>query len=96
MEISSSTLPAAAARANQPLVPVANGGIGAVTLSHCRWIRLYAVTTSSAPYDKARAGRGGAAECRGRTRVGFHRRGLRNDDNVGQRIEWGAHAQRGR
>ena len=60
----------AAARADEPLVPVANGGVGAVTLSHYRWIGLDPVVARPAPDHDPCAGCGGAAECCGRSGVG--------------------------
>jgi hypothetical protein len=53
-------------------VPVENGDVSAVTLSHYRWIGLDPMSTSSAPYDQACAGRSSAAECRGWAGVGLH------------------------
>jgi hypothetical protein len=53
-------------------VPIANGGVGAVTLSHCGWIGLDPMSASSAPYDYPCARRGSAAERSRRSGVGFH------------------------
>jgi hypothetical protein len=46
-------------------VPVENRGVGAVTLSHCRWVGFDPMSASSAPYDETGTGCGCAAEgCR--------------------------------
>jgi hypothetical protein len=49
-----------------------NGGVGAVTLSHYRWIGLDLVVARLAPDYDPRAGRGCAAERRWWSGVGFH------------------------
>jgi hypothetical protein len=67
-------LAAAALAAHQPLVPVRDGHLGAVTLGHCGRVGLDLVPAIAAPHDQVGAGSGGAAECRRRPGVAVHRR----------------------
>jgi hypothetical protein len=64
-----------ALRANQPPVPVENGGVGAVALGLLGSIRFDLVLASTAPYDQARTSRRSAAERGWRAEVRFHPRG---------------------
>ena len=65
-------LPPAAPRADQPLVPIADWGPGTITLRLLARIRLDPVAASSTPHDYPCTRRGCAAECSGRSGVGFH------------------------
>jgi hypothetical protein len=52
---------ATAARADEPLMPIGNGRLGAVALSHLGRIWLYLVAAISAPHDETNAGSSRAA-----------------------------------
>ena len=62
----------AAARAHEPLVPVVDGGFGAITLRLLGGIGLDLVVARPTPNYDPRAGRCGAPEGRGWVRVEVH------------------------
>jgi hypothetical protein len=59
---------------DQPIAPLEQGHLGAIPLGHLGRIRLHLVLARLAPDDEPHAGRGAAAECRGRARFEFHPR----------------------
>ena len=63
----------AAGGADEPLVPVADGGIGAVTGGLCGGIRLGLAAAGLAPHDQPDLSRSGPSQRHRRTAVGLHR-----------------------
>jgi hypothetical protein len=55
-------LPSAAAGTEEPLAPVEDAGVAAVTLRHLCRVGLYLMLARLAPHDKPDLGRGGYAE----------------------------------
>jgi len=63
----------AAGGADEPLVPVADGGIGDVTGGLCGGIRLGLAAAGLAPHDQPDLSRSGPSQRHRRTAVGLHR-----------------------